>query len=168
VKNYVTTVIEKNIMQIIRPISLNSGEIAIIDEEDYEKVKQYKWSFNGRYAIGYGKGIKNTTTMQRIVMNPPDGCVVDHINRDKLDNRRSNLRICTQSQNMANYPMHGLNTSGRKGVYWNKKREKWRAQIRFNQKLIVIGYFHDLNEASEAYIAQAKKLFGEFAYEAKG
>lgn len=88
-------------------IPLTQGQFAIIDDEDYEKVKPHKWRAN------YCKGISNyyvqncgwgvpTIMMHRLIMNAPKGLVVDHINHNTLDNRKSNLRVCTQSENLRN------------------------------------------------------------------
>jgi hypothetical protein len=151
-------------MKIIRPISLTKGKIAIIDEEDYKLVNKYRWNFNGRYAQSYEKNAQyKTITMHRLIMRPPIGFVVDHINHDMLDNRRCNLRICTQSQNEANKKINITNTSGKKGVSFDKKNNKWRATIRINHINVVIGWYSDIDKAGEAYLAKAKEIYGEFA-----
>ncbi len=151
-------------MQIIRPIPLNDGKIAIIDEADYELVRQYKWHCYDRYVICSPHGKERTTiSMHRLIMKPPAGFVVDHINQNKLDNRRSNLRICTQSQNKANCFKSANNKSGIKGVSWNKSTRKWQTSIRNNRKHIFIGQFKDIHEASQAYAKKAREIFGEFA-----
>ena len=91
------------------------------------------------------------------------GLDVDHINRIKSDNRIENLRLATVSQNQSNVTKYKNNTSGYKGVSWDKRRKKWRAQINHNNKKIHIGYFDTPELAHAAYIAAAAKLQGEFA-----
>lgn len=88
---------------------------------------------------------------------------VDHINRDKSDNRWSNLREVTVSQNMCNVPIKPSNTSGYIGVVWDKARGKWRAQIRINGVKKNLGRFDELSKAIETYNAAAVSAFGKFA-----
>ncbi len=93
---------------------------------------------------------------------PPVGKLLDHRNRDSLDDRISNLRLATHSQNCSNSCLHKHNTSGRRGVHWDKQSGKWQAKISVMKKVIYLGYFDDLDEAGDAYIKAAKKHFGEF------
>jgi len=88
---------------------------------------------------------------------------IDHDDGDSLNNRIENLRECTQSQNMCNSKLSLSNTSGFKGVFWNKRAKKWQVQIGLNSKNIHIGYFSDKNEAIEACIINRKRIHGEFA-----
>lgn len=104
-----------------------------------------------------------TTYMHRVIMNCPEGMQVDHINGNKKDNRRSNLRICSASQNMANRSKPSNNTSGYKGVGWRKSRCKWIASIRVNSNLYHLGSFDCKHQAALTYDIAAKKYFGEFA-----
>jgi hypothetical protein len=87
---------------------------------------------------------------------------VDHINKDKTDNRIDNLRLATHGQNIANQAMRRNNTSGYKGVCLIKKTGKWRANIMSGKRKYHIGHFDTKEEAHEAYQATAKKLHGEF------
>lgn len=96
-------------------------------------------------------------------MNCPDGLEVDHINRNKLDNRKSNLRIVTRQQNMCNKGSYINSISKYKGVSWHKKDQRWYAQIRFNRQLYFIGSFENEDVAAAAYNHYAKKFFGEYA-----
>jgi hypothetical protein len=103
-------------------------------------------------------------SMHRMVVNAPKGLFVDHINHNGLDNRKANLRICTNLQNLRNKrPKTGC-TSEYKGVHWCKGRNKFRANIYLNKKAIHLGYFHDEIAAAKAYDEKARELFGEFAY----
>ena len=89
---------------------------------------------------------------------------VDHINRIKTDNRWINLRECTQSQNMCNVKKQSNNTSGYKGVSWNKKNQKWVVQIKGNKEREVVGFFDCKHKAAKAYNKRATELFGEFSH----
>lgn len=89
---------------------------------------------------------------------------MDHINRDKSDNRPCNLREANKSQNMANYPVPSTNTSGVKGVSWNRARGKWMAQLMVRGKYRYLGYFTDLEEARKVVVAAREELQKEFAY----
>ena len=156
-------------------IPLTQGQFAIVDDELYDWLNQYKWcaaklggKLYGRfYAIrGYWNGIKQIqVAMHRQILGlkTGDGKQTDHKNCNSLDNRISNLRLCTTSQNQHNQKPHKGRTSQFKSVYWNKRAKKWMAQIRHNSKLIYLGLFNDEIEAAKTYDAKAKELFGEFA-----
>jgi formate-dependent nitrite reductase cytochrome c552 subunit len=102
--------------------------------------------------------------MHRLIINNNDSKMhTDHKNNNPLDNRRENLRICTNSQNQMNTKVQINNTSGFKGVVWNKIAKKWVAQIKLNNKLKNLGYYINIKDAARAYNAAAIKLHGEFA-----
>lgn len=152
----------------MKHIFLNGGERAIVDDEDYEELNQFKWHLStNRYAVrtahDYVKGVRKTyhPAMHSMINKTPKGMSTDHINEDKLDNRRANLRTCTQSQNMANRGKQLNNKSGYKGVYWHAGR--WQAQIRVMGKTIPLGRSRDIEEAAQLYRQAAIKYFGEFA-----
>jgi len=129
-----------------------------IDIDDIEKIKQYKWylSSNG-YAITKIKG--NNITIHQILFENK----MDHINRDPLDNRRSNLRKCTQQQNLRNTKLSNSNTTGIKGVYLhNPYKNKWYARVEVNQKHIYLGLFQNKRDAAIARLKGERKYFGEF------
>ena len=134
----------------------------LIDDEDYEKVCGYKWRRN---AHGYihttidGKCIY----LHRLIMGFPDELVVDHINGDKRDNRRCNLRICNIKQNIRNAKRNRNNSSGYTGVSYRPKRKSWRAYITVDRKQIGLGHYATKEKAIEARKQAEHKYFGEFA-----
>ena len=150
-------------------IKLSKGMVAIVDDADFEWLNKLKWQYHYRgyaYSATYlGGGRANPKYkklwMHRLVTDCPEDKIVDHINRDKLDNRRSNLRTCTQSQNQMNSKIRESNTSGYRGV--NKQGERWMARIRMNGKRLFLGLFDTPQEASKVYELAAKKHYGEFA-----
>lgn len=146
-------------MKLIR---LSKGKIAKVDDEDYEWLMQWKWSFDGKYAQRYFCETKNMK-MHRQIMDAKDGEQVDHINQDKLDNRRANLRLCTDTENKRNSPLRKDNTSGYKGVYFEKSKRKWHTHIAINGKIIYLGLYETAEEGARVYDDAARKYFGEFA-----
>lgn len=146
-------------------IRLSSGKITLIDDIDSD-LAVYRWCYGGGgYAL---RGENNTTLyLHRVIMgrmgNVPQGYTVDHINRDKLDNRRENLRVATASQNHINSGLRSDNTSGFKGVYWRKDSGKWRAKIRIGGKYINMGSYETVEEAHEVYKKKELETFGEFS-----
>ena len=100
--------------------------------------------------------------LHRLLLSPPDGYEVDHINGNSLDNRRCNLRLCTRQQNNGNQRPR-RHSSIYKGVYWNKEHQKWQAKITVNYRNIDLGRYKDEEAAAEAYAKAARRHFGEFA-----
>lgn len=151
----------------MKKIPLTQGKFAVVDDEDFSFLIQWKWHFgNGGYAIraDYSSGQRVWFRMHRLLIETPSHLMTDHINGNKLDNRKINLRICTNAQNMRNTGLKTNNTSGHKGVSYDKERQKWSSQITFNYKLYHLGRFLTKEEAIIAYNMKAKDLFGEFAY----
>lgn len=150
----------------VRYIALTQGKFALVDAADYEWLNQYKWCVSrskhgGCYAVRNEGG--RTIKMHRQIMNPPKGMVVDHIDRNGLDNTRRNLRNCTPAQNARNQESK-RGASQYKGVYYSRKARKWVAQICVDRRRITIGSFHSEIEAARAYDRKARELFGQFAY----
>ena len=176
----------------------NGTFVVLYDEEDEELIKAHTWNVqvksNGKayvattlpadpdsddwyYGIRTEKGREGKPYRRRknhakmlhaLIMNTPKGMFTDHINGDPLDNRRSNLRICTVSENNRNAPNHRDGTSGYKGVCYIKdcpsRIKRWRAVVNYNKKAFYLGIFATAEEAARAYDAKALELHGEYAY----
>ena len=137
----------------------------IIDADDYEKyVKGYSFALSHGYVqYSSRKDGLNNKRLHRVIMNEPDGKFIDHINMNPLDNRRENLRECTQQQNQCNTNKYSNNTSGFKGVSFHKRDKKFVAHIKLNGKKKHLGYFDTAEKAHEAYKKESLKLHGDFA-----
>ncbi len=140
-------------------IELTKGKRAIVDDEDFEYLNQWKWLFDSNYArrsIGPA-GNQECLYMHKLLINCPKNRKGDHINGNKLDNRKSNLRIATVSENGMNRKVSKNNKSGLKGVSFFEGR--WRAYIQRK----FLGYYSTKKEAAIAYNKAAQEFFGEFA-----
>lgn len=151
-------------------IPLTLGMVAIVDDTDAAAVQQYKWhasktSDGHYYARGYvqqgDKWVK--VYMHRFLTGVSRGAVVDHINGDTLDNRRDNIRVCTQAENMRNQRARVARPGSRKGVSFDRARNKFQAYINVNGKRISLGRFATEDEAVAAHNAAALVHHGEFA-----
>ncbi len=137
----------------MKEIKLTQGRVTIVDDSDYELLTQHKWQFD-RYAYCTRKvgGKRKSIRMHTVIMNPPKGMLVDHINGDRLDNRRENLRITTNSVNVRNQQgSRSKKYPAPQGVYWDKSRNKWKAWGCINYKKFHIGRFDTIGEAHQAY-----------------
>ena len=157
---------------MVKKIELTRGQFALVDDEDFEWLDQWKWYANwdshikGFYAVrnerkGEYKSFKQRRQiiMHRVIMNASKGMHVDHINHNSLDNCKNNLRIVSNRQNTHNRTKKS--TSKYPGVYWHKQMKKWRADIRLNGKHTHLGYFTDEREAAKAYEKALRKHAGE-------
>lgn len=147
----------------MKEIQLTQGKVALVDDEDFEFISQWKWCFNGRYAVRSSSrttGRKNVQ-MHRVLAKVQPGFQTDHINHDKLDNRKSNLRACSEIDNHYNVGKRANNTSGYKGVVAHYG--KWGAQIKKDKKHFWLGVFATKIEAALAYNEAAKRYHGDFA-----
>ena len=142
-------------------ISLVNGGVALIDDADIHLVSGYRW----RNLQGYAFAMidRKLVSMHSLLLDVDQGLLRDHKNGNTLDNRRLNLRAATKAQNARNSKLRVDNTSGFKGVYWNKQYQKWKAQIRIGSKRIFLGRFDDPSIAAKAYDNAAIRYFGEFA-----
>lgn len=152
-------------MKNICTVTTNNGVEFLIDKEDFPLVANHKWHIQsgGNYVrsnYAHGKSVY----LHRLLLQPESGMHIDHINGNKLDNRRKNLRVCTQSQNNLNVRKRDNSASIYKGVYRSNGRiNKWKAQIALKGKFYHCGVFSNEIEAALAYNAKAQELFGEYA-----
>ncbi|OQR57428.1 AP2 domain-containing protein [Bacillus sp. CDB3] len=146
----------------MKEIQLTKGNVALVDDEDYEKLMQNSWCYQ---SPGYAARRRNKRIelMHRVIMNAKKGEQVDHIDMNRLNNQKENLRIVNNSQNGMNKLVQNNSTSGYKGVSWRKERNKWEAYINKDNKRYKLGYFENKNEAAEAYNKKAIELHGQYA-----
>lgn len=137
---------------------------ALIDKEDIDKVKSFKWYEHNLGYVGTCIG-RETLLLHRLIMNPSKDQVVDHISHDKLDNRKCNLRVCTQAENRRNNSIYSNNTSGYTGVFFNTQKNKWQSVIKINGKTIHLGFYILKEDAIEARVQAEKLYFGNFRKE---
>jgi len=150
----------------MKEIQLTQGKVTLVDDEDFEYLNQWRWHVsNDNYARRtiYNDKLFKALFMHREIMKVSKGLLVDHINGNSLDNRKLNLRICTNSQNLRNRLKNINNTSGYKGVRLINSTKKWRAQIWLNSKYYHLGLFNNIKDAARAYNEAAVKYHGEFA-----
>jgi hypothetical protein len=154
-----------------KTIPLTRGQVAIVDDDDYERLSSYRWHASERRDEGLfraerrgRRGEPQAVLMHRYIMGAVRGECVDHINHDTLDNRRENLRVCSYSQNNANRRKIRPGVSKYKGVFRGSQGKGWLAEVYFNGQKRRLGPFHDETEAAHAYDAAAREMHGEFAH----
>lgn len=154
---------------VVRDISGTKQEI-LVDRVDETLFRSNTWHITSkgyvatnlkRNGLDWSAG-GFTGKLHRMILRAPKGKVVDHVNHNKLDNRRSNIRICTGKENSRNCKKRTPTKSGLKGVYDNR-HGKWASAIRVNDKLLHLGTFTIKEDAARTYDAAARKYFGEFA-----
>ena len=157
----------------MKMIPLTQGQVALVDDEDFERFGHLEWGALKRkdgtfYAVGSNPIYRekpHTIYLHRAIMGVTDPKIdVDHKNHDTLDcRRRKNLRICTRSQNMANRKGSQSNSiSGTRGVSWHVKSGKWTACLQVNKRYIYLGVFKKKEDAAAAYAVANREHFGEF------
>lgn len=150
----------------MKTIQLTKGAVALVDDEDYDELNKYKWHLHSEgYAVrttGSGR-TRERFRMHRLIAKTPEEMDTDHINGNRLDNRKENLRICTRAENLRNRFVGSNNASGYKGVAYHKFSKLYHATINMNKKQKSLGYFKTPKEAAKAYNDSATKYFGEFA-----
>lgn len=154
-------------------VMLTRKLFALIDSADAPAVSKYVWHARGTadapYAATRLPGVEKMALMHRLLLDAPDCMSVDHVNGCTLDNRRSNLRLCSVSENRANAPKPAARrgrvaaSTPYKGVYLNQSGNPY-AQIRHQGKHHYLGVFRSLEEAARAYDTAAKQFFGPFAF----
>lgn len=153
----------------MKTIPLTQGQFALVDDEDFEWLNKWKW-YAHKDCYGYYAERKchcldkkqHTIVMSRQIMSCPQTMLVDHKNHNTLDNQKVNLRICTKSENNHNCNKPKNNTSGYKGVSWDKNTKKWEVNIKSNGNQRYLGRFSNKIRAAKLYNKTAKELFGDF------
>jgi HNH endonuclease/AP2 domain len=150
-------------------VPLTKGYEAIIDAADVPLVEGVNWTLHtggrGGKIYAYRKGPspeRRTLRLHRVLLDAAEGVEVDHRDGDGLNNRRSNLRLATSSQNKCNQKRRKDNTSGFRGVVWDKQAKRWYAYIKLHGKRKLLGRFHSPEEAHEAYKKASAEVHGEF------
>lgn len=146
-------------------IPLTKNLHAIIDDEDIPMLQGKKWHVHGPHNGLFYAWHNKLGAMHRLIIGAKEGEHVDHKNGNSLDNRRSNLRICTRSQNIANAKLRADSTTKAKGVNFRTfgKYSSYRVRIGVSGKRVNVGHFQTIKEAKNAYATAAKFYFGEFA-----
>jgi hypothetical protein len=140
----------------MKEIKLSNGMVVVVDDLDYEELARHNWWY---HADGYAyrqvckgrtktyRGKVDSILMHRAIMQTPDGMDTDHINMNKLDNQRHNLRITNRTQNNFNTGIHSNNTSGYRGISWNKRLKRWRVYIGGSLNRTELGHYKNIKEA---------------------
>lgn len=149
-----------------KQIKLTRGYYALVDDEDYEYLNQFKWypafDNNNIYAIRAPTMVEGCLLI-RMHWDVMGGKGIDHVDGNGLNNQKSNLRFCTSAENNHNRRPVKNSSSKYKGVSWDKSAKKWRAQIKINDKSFPLGRYSNEIEAAKAYDREAIKHHGEFA-----
>ena len=152
----------------MKQIQLTQDQVAIVDDEEFEYLNQWKWQahYNRKGNTYYASGNINNRycAMHRLILNAPKNLLVDHINHNTLDNRKKNLRLATKLENSHNRKRCKRNTSGYKGVTWSKLHNKWRSRICVESKRLHLGLFDTAEEAYIAYCNAAIEYHKDFVY----
>ncbi len=148
-----------------RHIPLSQGKFAIVDDEDYDFLSQWRWYLSHYgYAVRSVSGERNKKIYMHREIKKAVGGDVDHVNGSKLDNRKSNLRTANRSQNLSNVGKRRIkSTSKFKGLSWDRRVNKWQVRICKNYKMIYVGTFSSEEDAALAYNVAALKHHGEFS-----
>lgn len=138
--------------------ALGKGKYALIDDSDWPIVKQYRWQL---HPDGYVYGSRGR--LHCYILHTPPALEIDHVDRDKLNNRKFNLRVCFHAENIRNRRISRNNTSGYKGVSWSSQTQRWRSAISVGGRKYYLGEFDIKEDAARAYNAAAIEAHGEFA-----
>jgi len=155
----------------VKEIELTRGYVALVDDQDYERVIRFNWYAHvdkqhvyAARSLPWAGGKRRPEYLHRFILGAPSDIHVDHRNRNTLDCRRDNLREATQAQNMQNRGKFRTNRTGYKGVDFFTQCGKWRAQIKVHGKTMHLGLFSTPEDAARAYDATARREYGEFAW----
>lgn len=145
---------------------MGKGKFAIVDDEDYEELSRYKWNLSTKgYAQAWMSELKQTVRMHRFIMRITDrNIIIDHFNRNRLDNTKENLREGTVKTNAYNRGSNPNTSSNYKGVTWHKNVRKWATALQIERNLIHGGYFKDEYLAALRYDQLAREYHKEYAY----
>ena len=150
----------------MKQIPLTRGKMALVDDDDYNFLSQMKWHCDtkgyARHAVRFSKTELITLRMHRVITKAAKGVEVDHIDGNKLNNQKSNLRFATDCENKRNQKIYRNNTSGIKGVSWHKGHNRWTAHIGVNGRKIWLGHFRDREDAAKCYREAAIRYHGNF------
>jgi hypothetical protein len=144
----------------MKKIKLTKGKFAVVDEKDFVWLNQWRWCLGNGYAVRRDNKNKKTIYMHRIINKTIKGMETDHVNRNKLDNRRFNLRTVSMSKNKLNTGLWKHNTNGYKGVSKNKRDNNWTARIQINNKFIFLGNYKTPELAYTARLAYERGILG--------
>jgi hypothetical protein len=155
--------------KMAKEIQLTQGQVAIVDDDMYDYLNQWKWcvnNCNGKLYAVRSLSIpkkRKIIYMHRFIVKNDSEMHTDHCNGNTLDNRKINLRICTNSQNLMNQKIHKNNKSGYKGIYFNKRTNRFDVYISIDKKQRRVGVYKDVKDAIKNYNEAAIKYYGEFA-----
>lgn len=154
----------------MKTINLTQGKVALVDDEDYEYLNQWKWYAHKKSNTYYAARTiyipkRQQIYMHRVILNAPKGAQVDHININGLDNQKLNLRLCNNTENQRHQQLRLDNTTGFKGVSIKKGcvSKPYYVQIHLNNKPVSLGYYLTAKEAAQAYDEAALKYYNKFA-----
>lgn len=154
-----------------RELALRNGGVTLVDADDYDWLNKFKWQMlttpQGRHYVQRSvkvAGKVHSQFLHRLIMDAPKGMVVDHVNNDGLDNRRSNLRVTTQSRNLMKQTPRKTSTSQYRGVSLYKYTGRWTAKARVDGREYPLGYFGTEEEAARAYDRLVYDLTHDLAF----
>jgi hypothetical protein len=155
----------------MKTIVISNGSTVLVDDKDFEALSQYKWTAHVNRTTCYAIRRQRISEdrpgsivyMHRQIMCPMEGMVVDHINKDGLDNRRENLRICSQTENLRNQRPRSNKRSKFKGVSWNENDMAYHSRLQFGGRGVWLGMYKSEVDAAKAYDAGAIHYYGKYA-----
>ncbi len=157
-----------NCGESMKKIPLTQGKFALVDDEDFDWLNKWKWyahkDYSTFYANRHGQGCNDKNIlMHREIINVSKGQLIDHKDRNGLNNQKSNLRVCNAYENCCNRKLHSNNKTGFRGVVFYPLLNKYMVRIKNKNKTHCLGLYSSLIEAAKAYDIKAKQLHGEFA-----